>query len=156
MNPQRKRLVRWTVLGLVAILIAAVLVLGIRNPGNIAQTAPNSLDIRLRPRRYSVPLAEARRVVLQTIPQLRTYGRYWKISHLTGGEGLVPLDTSIVRAEVPVLVFTDDLVVTIHARKGGVVVDVHSQSRVGKGDFGENRRHIIQLLSALDRQLKAV
>jgi uncharacterized protein (DUF1499 family) len=36
-------------------------------------------------------------------------------------------------------------------------VDVRSQTRVqGKSDFGENRRHVIQLLTALDEKLEQI
>lgn len=59
-----------------------------------------------------------------------------------------------LHAEVPVLTFTDDLTVTLSSNNKETTVNVRSASRVGKGDFGENRRHIIQLLTALDQRLK--
>jgi uncharacterized protein (DUF1499 family) len=49
--------------------------------------------------------------------------------------------------------FTDDIVVTVNAEQGGVVLDVRSAARMGKSDMGENRRHVLQLLAALDEKL---
>jgi uncharacterized protein (DUF1499 family) len=34
-----------------------------------------------------------------------------------------------------------------------VRVDCRSASRIGNGDFGENRRHALQFLAALDEKL---
>jgi uncharacterized protein (DUF1499 family) len=58
-----------------------------------------------------------------------------------------------IRCEVPVLFFTDDLTITIREQNEQTHVDVESRSRVGRGDFGENRRHIIQVLHALDARM---
>jgi uncharacterized protein (DUF1499 family) len=57
-----------------------------------------------------------------------------------------------VRAEVPVLFYIDDLEVRVQPDPTGAYwrVDATSRSRVGKSDLGENRRHVVQLLNALD------
>jgi uncharacterized protein (DUF1499 family) len=52
---------------------------------------------------------------------------------------------------VPVTIFIDDLTVTLRTDGQSTLVDVRSQSRLaGKSDLGENRRHLFQLLRALD------
>ncbi len=127
-----------------AVFGVGIIILGAKNPGNVAQTQPESADPRLRTRHYKTSLTEAYQVVLTVIPQLRTYGKAWHI---------VAHEENEVRAEVPVLLFTDDLIVTLKEVSGGVTLDVHSASRLGKGDFGENRRHIVQLLAVLDEKL---
>ena len=59
-----------------------------------------------------------------------------------------------IHATAKVVGFTDDVFVGIQPDASGTRVDVRSQSRVGKGDFGENRRHIAWLLEALDGSLR--
>jgi uncharacterized protein (DUF1499 family) len=123
---------------------AALALLGALNPSNVAQTQPDHADARLRTRHYACSVDTAREAVLATIPTLSSYGAAWRV---------VSTEKNVVRAEVPVLMFVDDLVVTMNAEQGGVVLDVRSAARLGKSDLGENRRHVLQLLAALDEKL---
>lgn len=119
-------------------------------PTNVAQTDESDLDARLHPRTYQASSISVRKEIGFLVPELRTYGRAWKMSAVnTRGE-------QDIHIEVPVIVFTDDLKVTLTPQNGGAStrVEVRSASRVGKGDFGENRRHIIQFLAALDARLR--
>jgi uncharacterized protein (DUF1499 family) len=45
--------------------------------------------------------------------------------------------------------FVDDITVRLEATATGCRVHVESRSRVGKGDFGQNRRNLLQLVNAL-------
>jgi uncharacterized protein (DUF1499 family) len=45
--------------------------------------------------------------------------------------------------------FVDDIVVRLEPIPGGTRIQARSQSRVGRGDFGQNRRNLIALLSVL-------
>ena len=45
--------------------------------------------------------------------------------------------------------FTDDVTIRLEPAAGGTRVHVRSQSRVGKGDFGQNRRNVMELFAAL-------
>jgi uncharacterized protein (DUF1499 family) len=128
--------------GLTAGVLAAL------NPGIEAQTSPDHPDPKMRTRFYSVDLQTVRAAVLEIIPQLQSYGAHWR---------LVAADSeNKIAAEVPVLMFTDDLTVTLRESENGTRADVHSQTQVhGKSDFGENRRHILQLLLVLDEKLNA-
>ena|SRR5581483_10772247 len=47
--------------------------------------------------------------------------------------------------------FTDDVAIRLEPIAGGTRVHVHSQSRVGKSDFGQNRRNVMELFAALRR-----
>lgn len=50
--------------------------------------------------------------------------------------------------------FVDDIEVFLQETDGGTQVDVHSESRVGKGDLGQNPRNIRELLAALKAELE--
>jgi hypothetical protein len=149
------------------VLLVVVALVGLyvkfRSPGNVAETSPAPADPGLQTRRYDIKgdLSSARKEVEQIIPTLTTYGGAWKLAThndnpkaaFTDAEGPT---LAIVRAEVPVLVFTDDLQVRLRQyAENRVAVDVKSASRVGKSDFGENRRHIRQFLAALDKHFTA-
>jgi uncharacterized protein (DUF1499 family) len=128
--------------GLAAGVLAAL------HPGLEAQTSADNPDPKLRSRFYNADLDTVRELVLDTIPQLNSYGAHWRLA--------AEKSDGNIAAEVPVLMFVDDVVITLHQLENGVRVDVHSQSRFpGKSDLGENRRHVLQLLSALDKKLDA-
>jgi len=128
-----KKKVLW-ILAILAAPLAALFVLGARNPGNSASAE----------RHYSRNVDETRNAIIARVPQLRTYGRSWK---------LIESSSRFVKVEVPVLFFTDDLTIILQEDDAGVLLRVASKSRVGKGDLGENQRHIRQLLAALDKRL---
>jgi len=139
----------WILLVPVAAIGAGVAVLAALNPSIEAQTSPDNADARLKTRRYQAALKDVRASTLEIIPGLRKYGANWRLSESqTENE---------VRAEVPVFMFTDDLMVTLKEDGDSTMVDVHSKTRFpGKSDLGENRRHILQLLAALDEKFAPV
>jgi hypothetical protein len=149
MKPRYKKMYLWLLL---ALLPAAAAVLAVRNPGNVAQTSPDHPEPALRTRRYprTGDPAAFRRTIEERIRGLSTYGRSWR---LVGTTPAADAGGFTVRAEVPVLLFTDDLEVRVQPGEGNAywLVNVRSQSRVGKSDLGENRRHVVQLLSGLDQ-----
>lgn len=118
-------------------------------PTNIADTSPNHAEEALRTRYYETDLETFTKETERIIPYLEKYGANWRLAGTEKADGSV-----VIRAEVPVVVFTDDLRVMAKSSERGVVVDVHSNSRVGKSDFGENRRHLLIILDALDRRFK--
>lgn len=112
-------------------------------PTNRAQTAPDAPDPALQTRVYGAPVELVARAV-QSV-RISTYGCAWKLDKGANGAP----DKIVFR--VPVIVFTDILTVSLQsAGENKTRVDVESHSQIGKGDFGENRRHIKQLLNALD------
>ncbi|HEX8551231.1 MAG TPA: DUF1499 domain-containing protein [Abditibacteriaceae bacterium] len=115
---------------------------GFLEPTNICQTRPDHAEVALRTRIYKASEAAVRAAALAAIKEQKTYLRSWK----------VVASEPDIHIEVPVLVFTDDLFLTLQAQESGTRVDIRSASRVGRGDFGENRRHVLQLLHTLDAQ----
>ena len=47
----------------------------------------------------------------------------------------------------------DDVRLQLHATDTGTLIHAESRSRAGKGDLGQNRRNILELWSALRKQL---
>jgi uncharacterized protein (DUF1499 family) len=130
------------------ILLAGIFILGRFYPDNIAETAPDGGKKNLKTRIYQTDLETAIKTVKEIVPTLSTYGGNWKIT----GESENIEKGKIIKAEVPVVVFTDDLEVYVQETEKGVSIDAKSNSRVGRSDFGENARHIRQLLTALDEK----
>lgn len=136
----------------VAALGAASFLLNTNPPTNRAQTSPDATDPRLKTRTYAASFEQVLAATHQTVRSLKTYGRSWQI---VPQNGLMAFDEREIVVAVPVLVFTDTLTISLHAQNDRTVVDVESHSNIGNGDFGENRRHIIQFLAALDEKLGA-
>jgi len=86
--------------------------------------------------------AELARHVLSVIDKLPR----WRLAKLTEGDGQVTLH--LVRS-TPLLRFQDDITVAISPEPTGSILRAVSQSRVGKGDLGQNPRNLRELLSAL-------
>ncbi len=121
-------------------------------PDNIAETSKDGGTKNLKTRVYEKDIAQVKNAVKEIIPTLSTYGGEWKIVERAAGSGTAK---EVISVEVPVVVFTDDLEVSLEETDAGKVrVDVRSQSRVGKSDFGENARHVRKLLAALDQKLQ--
>jgi len=112
-------------------------------PSNRAQTAPDAPDPALQTRVYAAPMEQVADKVRAL--QISTYGRSWKLDESASQT------PNKIAFRVPVIIFTDVLTLTLQsAGNDKTRLDVESHSQVGQGDFGENRRHIKQLLNALD------
>lgn len=120
---------------------------------NQIQTSPDASDAALRTRFYSAPLEDVEVATREIVPTLGSYGRPWRF--MSAGFVDEAAGSRFAAIEVPVLMFVDDLKVTLQAQDGKTRVDVESKSRVGHSDFGENRRHVLQVLSALDKRFNA-
>jgi uncharacterized protein (DUF1499 family) len=121
-------------------------------PTNIAETAPDHKETALQTRRYRLKgdLKQMRQEVEKIIPSLKTsiWGGNWKLAATKDGDSAE--NKEIIRVEVPVVIFTDDLWVELKQEGNEVVVNARSASRVGKSDFGENRRHLLQIFAEID------
>lgn len=72
----------------------------------------------------------------------------WEIRLNAPGEGLLEaVDTT------PMLKFKDDVTITVTTEGAQSVVNVRSQSRVGKGDFGANAKRIRKFQAELAKRL---
>jgi len=108
---------------------------------NLAETRPDHPFPELRERSFSVPAAQLYPRVLKAVPSL--------------GWRLVREDSQARRldavVETPLLRFRDD--VQIEVRPAGAQqsqLSVRSASRIGRGDFGANTRHVLDLYRALE------
>jgi len=104
---------------------------------NVAQTADQSLFPELETPTYAMSAEQLNRVLQQSIRQL--------------GWQNIRQDGSIWRAEVitPLLHFVDDIEARVEPVEGGCRLHLRSVSRVGRGDFAANQRHLLDLLGAL-------
>lgn len=135
---------------LVAALAVAITCLAIANPDTFAETSAESKDESLRPRRYKTSLENFAAETEKIIPTLTTYGQNWKFVSRNVYE-----NSASIKAEVPVLVFTDDLEIKAVRVQDEVIVDIYSSQRVGFNDWGENRRHVLQILQTLDERFSS-
>ncbi len=106
---------------------------------NVAQTALDHPQAELRPLHLALSVEEAAARVQRGMQRL-----HWtEISEQSG----------VITAQVTTrwLRFTDDIEVRLEPVADGVLVQVRSASRVGKGDFGANARHILDLFDTLRR-----
>lgn len=125
---------------------------------NIAETAAEHAEASLRTRLYAADIEVVQREVECLILTLRTYGRRWRLVSSAQRDDTTSLGERVINVEVPVFIFTDDLRIRLKHQskdKGVVMVNVRSASRVGKSDLGENKRHIIQLLRAMDAKFSS-
>lgn len=112
---------------------------------NVAETAPNHEDRRLRTRFYRALPEVVFRAAEKTAEGLDR----WRIVAADPVRG-------DIRAECQTRLFgfVDDLEVEIRdTGEGRTAVNVRSASRVGKGDLGQNARNVARLLEALDGKL---
>ncbi len=135
----------WLLLG--AIPAAGFAALAALNPTNVAETSESSETLQTR--HYKTDLQNFVAETEKIIPTLSTYGQNWRIV-----ESTTENNSATIKTEVPVVFFTDDLEIKAikEAEKNEIIVNVHSASRVGKSDLGENQRHILQILEALDEK----
>ncbi len=109
---------------------------------NVAETSVEPEFPELKTRFYNAPREQAFEAAASVIENLPD----WKLVAQNASEGRI-------EAEKKVVIFTDDVSISLGGEPEQTRVDVRSKSREGKGDFGENRRHIAQFLSALDKRL---
>ncbi len=156
MTGKISRVPKWIVwLSPLVILVVAAKFLNQNPPVSAAQTSFESEEVALKTRFYDAPWRDVVDATQSVLAAQKTYWRAWKTgSSSIGGAAPGAKLHETLRAQVPVILFTDDLEVTLSETDGGQIqVDCASKSRIGRGDFGENRRHIIQFLGALDEKL---
>ena len=108
---------------------------------NFAETTEEAKDINLRPVDSELPpSAFADKVVQQMLGANR-----WTVGKpQENDDGSVVID---LVHKTMILGFKDDVRVTIEPTEGGSRLNATSQSRVGKGDLGQNPRNLRELIS---------
>ena len=115
---------------------------------NVAETAVDPEFPELRVRSYPLPQDRMLPVVEQAMQSLG-----WDIP-VSGrkGHGIQAVVTT------PLWQFQDEVTVTLQSVEGdaGTWVNVRSGSRTGRGDFGTNTRHILDLYAAMEQVIGQV
>lgn len=147
-----------------AAVVGLFVTLAVLNPNNYFETSEDAADY-LQTRHYDMPEKSldgandhyrkpyAVQEIERILSEQKTYGRSWKVV-----QTLTEKDSAIIRAEVPVLIFTNDLEVRIqfapaenvNSSRRKATVNIRSASRIASSDLGENRRHVKQLLDEFD------
>lgn len=118
---------------------------------NDVKTGESKWYPELQPRRYRASAEDvfsaARRVINER--------ENWRVTSAHPDEGRIEAEI-----ETKVVGFIDDLTVTVEGEEaagngeaGETVVNVHSRSRVGQGDMGQNARTIREFFERLDGQV---
>lgn len=139
------------VLIVLVILVLAIILLGALQvddwqrdlTNNSAATSSEAEDPWLRTQEYSVPMESVREAILDWVERTAA----WTIGETSYAEHG---ETSIHLTRTSRLMrFVDDVVVVLKSAKNGTRVDITSQSRIGKGDLGQNPRNIRELTQML-------
>ena len=109
---------------------------------NHARLTDDATDEQLRPPLVrGIPAEVADRIAAWVESQAR-----WSlVNQKTLDEGL---EMNLIRV-TPIMRFTDDITVILRNEKEGTRVKATSQSRVGKGDLGQNPRNLKELVNFL-------
>ena len=86
-------------------------------------------------------VAEVVRLAIATMPR-------WRVASESATELKLTRSTRMIG-------FVDDVTVTIEPSGTGAILHATSKSRVGIGDFGQNRRNILELWNSIGRRLAA-
>ncbi len=130
-------------------LLIFVLVLGVFNRDaltkNMARTEQNPPDPGLRSRMYRHPHATLFQEAEQVIAALPR----WRLIKQDADSG-----TILAERRTRLFRFVDDIEIQVTAIDSGASeVNLVSRSRVGKGDFGQNRRNILEFLNLLESRM---
>lgn len=106
---------------------------------NVAATTPDADDPRLRPHTYAGRASDVARHTEQAIEPLPR----WEV--IAGRSGVIWLTR---RSR---LGFVDDIYLLLMPSGDSTVVFARSASRVGRFDFGQNRRNLAELWAALEQ-----
>lgn len=103
-----------------------------------AETHPD--DVALRPVDLALPQPDAIALVEQVIRALPR----WRVKSVdpTAGTLIATRHTRLFR-------FVDDVMIYLEPIPGGTRVRASSKSRIGTGDFGQNRRNLLEFLTPL-------
>ena len=114
---------------------------------NIARTAPEATDVRLRGRTYAIPFDFVWQSSLDIVRKLRG----WTLIDADDHDG-------IIKAEARTLLmrYIDDVVIRVTLDHNAQTrVDMESRSRKGFADFGTNTRRIARFFRRLDKAVAA-
>jgi hypothetical protein len=114
---------------------------------NVYVTSPRDADPFFRPRKYNLPKNEVIQAVKETVNALSG----WKFEEHKEIQGRIRANHRWfigLGEEVNVYV--------VQGVDGITTMEITSQSKAGKGDWGQNKRNVKNLLTALDLKIKPV
>jgi hypothetical protein len=108
---------------------------------NVVELSADAEFPELRLREYPLPAQELCDLIPAALDDLR-----WRWQRDNGCNYFAVVTT-------PLLKFQDDVHITVESMgEARSHLHVRSQSRVGKGDLGANRRHVLDLIGRIERQ----
>jgi uncharacterized protein (DUF1499 family) len=111
---------------------------------NSTATSDGSSDRALRTRRCAATPAEIAEMLHVIVPWMKR----WRYVDFDRRSCTVHLEH-----DTPIITFTDDILLHLHADGAVTEVSGESRSRVGDFDFGVNARNLRSILRALDRAM---
>ena len=114
---------------------------------NIYVTSPRDTDAFFKPRRYS----QTKDAVVQTVKETINLLSGWKFEEHKEIQGRLRASRRWfigLGEEVNIYV--------VQGVDGVTTLEITSQSRAGKGDWGQNKRNVKNLLIALDSKTKSI
>ena len=127
-----------------AVLIGLMVVAAVIWPAiNDVKTGETPEYADLRPQQFNQPYERVFDAALATAQALG-----WEVTARDRDQGEIR-----AVATTRVLRFKDDVTITIRREAKGVVVNVRSHSRIGKGDLGTNARRIRQFQAELAKRI---
>lgn len=120
---------------------------------NVAETTVEANDTNLRPINSTLSPQKLADATLAAVSTLRRWSVVEK-SELEPNTEMQPGIRLKLLHSTLLMHFKDDVTVTILGTDGGSVLNARSQSRIGKGDLGQNPRNLRQLHAAVRRELE--
>lgn len=115
---------------------------------NLYVTSPKDRDAFFHPRRYALPQARVARAAHEIVAQLKG----WTVQEYRETQGRIQV---LRRGFFPFQ--TEDVNLYIVQGLDGVTkLEATSQSRVGRGDWGRNRRNLREFLTRMDAMLPSL
>ena len=131
---------------IIAVIVAAVVLLTAWPRINDVETSQTSEYPELKDQSY---VAREDQVVQAAKEAIASLSRW---TFVGAGKGPGGSEIKAV-ATTKVLGFKDDVTIRIRWTGGRTVVNVHSKSRTGKLDFGQNARNIQEFFEALNKRV---
>ncbi|HXL73222.1 MAG TPA: DUF1499 domain-containing protein, partial [bacterium] len=119
--------------------------LKVRLTKNVYVTSPRDADPFFRPRKYSQNKLEVIQIVTKTVNSLQG----WKFEEYKEIQGRVrAIHRWFIGLGEEINVYV------VQGIDGITTVEITSQSKAGKSDWGQNKRNVKNLLTALDQKTK--
>jgi len=147
----KRLMVTFVVLAVVLLVLGAIIALQVDDwsrdlTANHAETSLDAGDQALRPLASDRSVNETAGTIeraAETLPR-------WSFEGRTEAGNVITL--RFIRA-TKLFGFKDDITLRVESSAQGAIVNATSQSRVGKGDLGQNPRNLKEILGAVRKQL---